>query len=176
MEMKKLLPASILVVALSAGSVAMVSAQDRSPMTDEREMRTEAQEHRAHYRGDREARDRLDRGGFRDRGMRENFIILFEEVDMDGDGMVTQEEVDAFRDAKVGEADTSGDGALSIEEFDDLYREFTRSQMVDLFQRLDANGDGVIGSEEMDRRFGNAVERMDRNGDGALSIQDGRRG
>jgi Ca2+-binding EF-hand superfamily protein len=100
--------------------------------------------------------------------------MLFEEIDADGDGAVTQAEIDAFRAAKVAGADTSGDGALSIEEFDTLYREFTRWRMVRAFQELDTDGDGVISQAEMDRRFGRVVEQMDRDGDGALTLQDRR--
>lgn len=97
---------------------------------------------------------------------------LFVQIDADGDGAVTQDEIDAFRAARVGEADASGDGALSIEEFDTLYRAFTRSRMVDMFQDFDADGDGVISVEEMDVRFGDVVDRMDRDGDGALTLRD----
>lgn len=97
---------------------------------------------------------------------------LFAKVDANGDGSVTQAEIDTYRAGKLAEVDTSGDGALSIEEFDTLYREMTRLQMVRAFQRLDTDGDGVISPAEMDARFGHIVQRMDRNGDGALSIQD----
>lgn len=114
-------------------------------------------------------------GGF-GRGGGEMFLELFNRVDADGDGAVTQDEVDAFRASRVGEADASGDGALSIEEFDTLYRELTRSRMVDAFQELDADGDGTISAAELDTRLGDVVARMDRNADGALTIEDrGRR-
>lgn len=104
------------------------------------------------------------------------FRTLFTEVDADKDGKVTQAEIDAFRDAKVASADASGDGSLSIEEFDTLYREFTRSRMVDAFQRLDDDGDGQVTKAEMDDRLANIVKFMDRNGDGALSMEDRGRG
>lgn len=97
---------------------------------------------------------------------------LFTQIDANGDGSITQEEVDAFRADKVSAADTNGDGALSIEEFDTIYRELTRSRMVRAFQSLDPDGDGVISNKEMDSRFGAIVKRMDRDGDGALSVED----
>lgn len=96
---------------------------------------------------------------------------LFSQIDTDGDGRITQAEIDAFRSARVGAADASGDGALSLDEFDTLYRELTRRQMVRAFQNLDTDGDGTISPAEMDARFGRLAERMDRNGDGALSLQ-----
>ena len=97
---------------------------------------------------------------------------IFDEVDADGDGSVTREEIDAYRTAKVSQADKSGDGALSIEEFDTLFREFTRPHMVDVFQDLDANGDGTIDSGELDARLARIVQRLDRDGDGALTLTD----
>ncbi|MFP1631297.1 EF-hand domain-containing protein [Zhengella sp. ZM62] len=104
------------------------------------------------------------------------FRTLFTEVDADKDGKITQAEIDTFREAKVASADASGDGSLSIEEFDTLYREFTRSRMVDAFQRLDDDGDGQITRAELDARLANVVKFMDRNGDGALSMEDRGRG
>lgn len=96
---------------------------------------------------------------------------LFDMVDADGDGTVTAEEIAAYRTAKLAEIDVSGDGAVSIDEFDTLYRELTRSRMVDAFQALDADGDGLISTEEADRRIDRLVERMDRDRDGALTLQ-----
>ncbi|HEY9038858.1 MAG TPA: hypothetical protein VIN05_07935 [Roseovarius sp.] len=114
--------------------------------------------------------------GYGGRGGSEMMMQIFQRMDEDGDGKVTQEEVDAFRAAQVAAADASGDGALSIEEFDTAYRDLTRLKMVRAFQRLDADGDGIISADEMDNRFGSFVERMDRNGDGALSMEDRGRG
>lgn len=113
-------------------------------------------------------------GGFGGRHGGDLMTGLFEAIDTDGDGAVTQREIDAYRDARVGAVDTSGDGALDIGEFDTLYRELTRPRMVDAFQRLDADGDGSVTTEELDERFGSIVERLDRNGDGALGIEDRR--
>lgn len=101
---------------------------------------------------------------------------VFTAVDADGDGSITQAEIDAYRSARVQEADADGDGALSIEEFDMIWRQLTRSRMVDMFQNFDEDGDGTITAAEMDARFGSVVQRMDRNGDGALTPEDrGRR-
>ena len=96
---------------------------------------------------------------------------IFKLVDADSDGAVTQAEIDAFRAAKTAQADISGDGALSIEEFDTLYREFTRPRMVDAFQHMDNDGDGLISQDEMDARFGSIVARMDHDEDGVLTLK-----
>lgn len=104
------------------------------------------------------------------------FRTLFEAVDADKDGSVTREEIDTYRASRVSDADTSGDGALSIEEFDTLYREFTRSRMVDAFQKLDNDGDGMITAEEMDAQTNRLVGHLDHDGDGALTLKNGRKG
>jgi len=100
---------------------------------------------------------------------------ILEKVDADGDGAVTQAEIDAFRSAMVTEADASGDGNISLAEFETIYLQMVRNKMVDAFQRLDEDGDGVVTQAEMDGKFGNVVERMDRNDDGKLD-RDDRRG
>lgn len=178
MTSRKLLTTAFLATALAAGSVMIAGAQETSD-TPGSQPKSEQSEHRADFRhGDRD-KGHGERGrghGRHHKGGSEMFRTLFVQVDADGDGSVTQVEIDTFRAAKVGEADSSGDGALSIEEFDTLYREFTRSRMVDAFQDLDADGDGVISAAEMDSRFGDIVERMDRDDDGALTLKRGRRG
>jgi len=130
--------------------------------------------------GDKDrGRDHGNRGERRNHGRGHQggamMMEIFAKVDADGNGSVTQEEINSFRTAQVSGADTNGDGALSIEEFDTIYRDFTRSRMVDAFQGLDADGDGVISPAELDAKFGKVVEKMDRNGDGALTIEDGGR-
>lgn len=117
--------------------------------------------HRGHH-GDQGDRDRF--GG-------EMFRTVFDAADANSDGAVTKEEIDAYRAAQIAQVDTSGEGALSIEEFDTLYRAFTRSRMVDAFQELDADGNGQIAPEELDTHIARLVERLDRDGDGTLTLQ-----
>jgi hypothetical protein len=121
-----------------------------------------AQFHRHHDRHGRA-------GGF---GGPELMRDLFSEVDADGSGNITQEEIDAFQAAQVQSADQNGDGAIDLEEFSAVYLERMRPMMVDAFQRFDDDGDGSITEAELDERFGDVVSRLDRDGDGALSPQD----
>lgn len=171
MKQSKIFTAGLVALGIATAGAAIATAQDMVPAGPQDGSRAEMQAERAKFRG-RDGGHHGRMGGHGGPGGREGFIELFEQVDSDGNGLVTQEEIDIYRSAKVGEADTSGDGALSIEEFDTIYREMTRSRMVDAFQRLDADGDGVVSEAEMDRRFGSIVERMDRNADGALSLED----
>ena len=101
---------------------------------------------------------------------------MLTQADADGDGSVTQAEIDAFLAEQVRSADADADGSLALAEFETVFAEQTRPRMVDAFQALDEDGDGQITTAEIDGRFGSIVERLDRNGDGALSADDRRRG
>lgn len=202
MKYGKSLPIAVISLALAGGVAATSFAQVATPKSETAQMAQQGQERgemRPGYRGDgkcdgrrHEARGERGerewghrgkqgrRGGQGFGGRRsgsEIFMNLFNQADADNNKELTQDEINTFRAAKVGEADASGDGSLSIEEFDTLYREFTRSRMVDLFQDLDADGDGNITPAELDDRLGSIVDRMDRDGDGVLKLQNrGRRG
>lgn len=182
MKLSKILTTTALTLSmLAAGGIAAHAQSDTSGQNKaEPKASAQAQEGRSNARGERGERGskgkRHGKRGYHGqhhgkRGGGEMFGAMFAKIDADGDGMVTQEEIDTYRAEKLTEFDASGDGALSIEEFDELYRELTRSRMVRAFQRLDADGDGVITTEEMDAQFGNIVERMDRDGSGALSLK-----
>lgn len=99
---------------------------------------------------------------------------ILDKVDADGDGVITQADIDTFRVTIVTGADASGDGNISLAEFETIYLQIVRNQMVDAFQRLDEDGDGVVTPVEMDAKFGDVVERMDRNDDGKLDRDDQR--
>ncbi len=97
---------------------------------------------------------------------------IMQRADANGDRAITQAEIDTFRADIVANADASGEGDISLGEFEKIYLDLTRERMVDAFQKLDADGDGAVTQAEMDRRFGDIVERVDRNGDGQLDRQD----
>ena len=97
---------------------------------------------------------------------------LFATFDTDGDGLVTQEEIDGVRAAELAEFDADGDGTLSLEEYQALWLARVYERMVDAFQQLDADGDGEITIEEFNAGLANIVALMDQNGDGALGEDD----
>lgn len=114
------------------------------------------------------------RKGHGDRGGRNGGMMrqMMQKVDADGDRAITQAEIDTFRSGLVSGADVSGEGDISLDEFQTIYMDMMRNKMVDAFQRLDEDGDGAVTQAEMDQRFGNIVERMDRNDDGKLDRDD----
>ena len=96
---------------------------------------------------------------------------MFDAIDTDGDGILTQAEIDAARNERLAAHDANGDGNLDLEEFAGLWQETTRPLTVRAFQMLDADGDAVITRAESDQLFAGIVERFDRNRDGGLSMR-----
>ena len=113
--------------------------------------------------------------GFLDKGQfAVSAMEMFDAVDADGDGKLTQAEIDKARNDRHAAHDANGDGNLSLEEFAGLWRETTRPLTVRAFQTLDTDGDATITRAEYDRPLAGIVERLDRDGDGSLSMRDRR--
>ena len=72
-----------------------------------------------------------------------------EDFDTNGDGRVTLEEMRQGMDNLLSDYDADGDGSLSLEEFEALHDAMMREHMVDRFQFLDDDGDGLVTIEEM---------------------------
>jgi Ca2+-binding EF-hand superfamily protein len=98
--------------------------------------------------------------------------MLFETFDADGDGAVTLEEARGVAADGRARYDADSDGSLSLEEFSGLHAEITRPRMVDAFQRLDADGDGIVTADEMDRPIARMGARLDRDDDGDIDSDD----
>ena len=99
---------------------------------------------------------------------------VFNAVDADGDGTLTQAEIDKARNDLHAAHDADADGNLSLEEFAGLWHETTRPLTVRAFQMLDTDGDAVVTRAEYDRPLAGVVERLDRDRDGGLSMRDHR--
>ena len=97
---------------------------------------------------------------------------MFDSIDADGDGKLTQAEIDAARNDRHMAHDANGDGNLDLEEFAGLWHEITRPLTVRAFQMLDTDGDALVTRAEFDRPLADIVERLDRNRDGGLSMSD----
>ncbi len=107
----------------------------------------------------------------------QGMMSMFDSFDGNGDGSLTQAEIDQARAARLAGFDTDGDGSLSLKEYEALWSDAMRERMVDRFQNLDADGDGTVTKAEFTEPFAGKVQFMDRNGDGVLSRDDmGRRG
>lgn len=95
--------------------------------------------------------------------------MLMEQFDADGNGELSQAEIDEGLRSRMVSADSNGDGRLDLEEFQPLLVEIIRPRIVDGFQFLDADGDAGITMEEIERPVTRVVSRLDRNDDGVLS-------
>ena len=110
--------------------------------------------------------------GWRDRGERRGGAEMLRMFDQNGDGAVTRAEAAAAQAEMLARFDANGDGTLSLDEFSALHAEFTRSRMVDRFQRLDDDGDGQVTAAEMERPLDRMARRMDRDDDGDIDDDD----
>ena len=123
--------------------------------------------YRHHDRGRGDMRD--------DRRSARGFNWLIEAFDANDDGGVTQEEILMVRRTRLSEFDANNDGKLDLSEYEALWLDAMREQMVDRFQAHDDDGDGSVTIEEFSEDYANIVERRDRNGDGVLNSDDLRR-
>lgn len=125
------------------------------------------------YTGERHHGRRMgERGhGRRDkgRGMGRGGMRLLAKLDSDGDGKLTQDEVNKTRGERFAKFDTDADGNLNLEEYQALWLDAMHSRMVDRFQDLDEDGDAVVTDAEFQQPFENIVSRMDRDDDGEVT-------
>jgi Ca2+-binding EF-hand superfamily protein len=118
---------------------------------------------------------------------------MIHRADTNGDGRVSQAEMEAALAASFAVLDTNHDGVLSKSEIDGR-REAYRAYRVHLkaerqagqhvkgiirlkgfkkhFAQIDANGDGVISRGEIDGAAAHQFKRRDHNGDGYISAAD----
>ncbi|PTX56882.1 EF hand domain-containing protein [Litoreibacter ponti] len=101
----------------------------------------------------------------------------FEELDANGDGGITQAEMQAHRMARFAAADADNDGSITREELLARAQEGAGERMskrVDrMIERLDANDDGALSEAELtaavETRGGRGFSRADADGDGSIS-------
>lgn len=105
----------------------------------------------------------------------------FEELDANGDGNLTQAEMQAHRKARLASADTNGDGAISRAELEAQLSanagERAAKRVDRMMKHLDTDSDGSISASELEtaasekagKRAGRGFSRADTDGNGSIS-------
>ena len=96
--------------------------------------------------------------------------MMFQQLDTNGDGKITQDELKAGRDTRYDAMDQNDDGKITWQEFQAAPRPGKQGpRMQQMFQRADTNGDGVINRDEFDKKADLRSKPLDRNGDGVIT-------
>lgn len=101
---------------------------------------------------------------------------MFNQFDADGDGTITEQEVKDKLSATLTGNDVNANGSLNLSEFEAIWLEQTRFKMVDVFQRLDEDGNGEITEAEISVKRTALMDHVDRNGDGQITKKEIKRG
>jgi Ca2+-binding EF-hand superfamily protein len=104
-------------------------------------------------------------------------MFTFEEVDANADGKLTPEEIAAHAKARFDAKDTNGDGALSAEEISADMQAKQAERMGKRAKHMiverDANDDGMLSFDEMQpKKQGRMFDRLDADNDGAISTEE----
>lgn len=100
----------------------------------------------------------------------------FATLDVNGDGALTLEEMQARGEARFAEMDTDGDGALSAAELAALGAEQAAERAARMIARFDDNEDGLLQQDELptrgERRAAQMFDRVDADNDGTISAEE----
>ena len=113
-------------------------------------------------------------GGEGPRGVR-GMLINFTDLDLNGDGLITLDEVREQRDARFAAADADGDGLLSADELTAQSAERAAERVAKMIAQFDENDDGMLSVTELPKPRGGQdraeriFERLDADGDGAIT-------
>ena len=107
-------------------------------------------------------------------------MMSFEELDADGNGEISREEITNRAEARFNAADTNGDGLLSKEEMVAAAQARVEGRVTRMIDHMDKDGDGSVSLEEIpmhgDKRGPDRGAMMfgatDSDGDGVISQQE----
>ncbi len=112
-------------------------------------------------------------------GIRQDPYQMFQLMDRDGDGRVTELELSEFRTRRFAEFDANSDAVIDRGEFIVGVQAQAGQRAERRFDGMDTDGDGRLTDEEWGVRATRRFARLDTDGDGAVTLDEvglGRRG
>jgi len=94
-----------------------------------------------------------------------------EKIDTNHDGVISDAEWNAARDARFKALDANGDGTLSSDEMAAAAKKRGAEREARMFKRVDTNGDGKISKAEYDAASTRMRERMMEHAQGADGVK-----
>lgn len=101
-------------------------------------------------------------------------LEMFDAIDADKDGKITQEEIAAHRAAEFAAADTNGDGQLGAEELQaKMLKQMIAERATQMIENMDDDGNGSLSAEEMrEGPLARSFARIDTDNDGLVSREE----
>ena len=103
--------------------------------------------------------------------------MSFEQLDVDGSGEITVEDLTAMRDSRFAGVDANGDGNVTLDEFKAAEMARAGERAAEMFARLDVDGDGILSRDVLERGRGDErgarmIERFDTDNSGGVSAEE----
>lgn len=103
--------------------------------------------------------------------------MVFSELDLDGDGALTLQEMQGAAEGRFARADADGDGLVTRDELLAQATAQAEARIDRMLERADSDGDGAISAAEIDAmrearrvaRMERMFERVDADGDGTVT-------
>lgn len=104
-------------------------------------------------------------------------LPTFQELDVDGSGEITAEDLNQLRENRFAEMDANSDGSVSQEEFVAAAQAKSAERAARMFARLDADGDGSLSRDALEAREGRGMgermlSRLDADSSGGVSAEE----
>ena len=105
------------------------------------------------------------------RGDGRHMFSVLNEMDADGNGMVTRAETEAFNAARAAAIDSNGDGEVTVDELAAFREAQQQKRMAAHLASMDSDGDGKVSVAELQSASNWRLARLDRDGDGVIEIR-----